>query len=104
MPRAPAGQLDVVVLAHKSRASRLRYRVAGERERETLHERRDCRCGCGGGWTEATARAELEMLVAMAAVDPDAHDARRRARELAAGAAQPSSSAGVPTFHQYASW
>src|SRR4051812_16990298 len=103
MGRRAAGQLDVVVLADRSRAFRLRYRVNGERERETLHERRDCRCGCGGGWNEQTARAELEMLIAMAAVDPEAYAARRRRRQLAA-AAEPVVADGVPTFHAYASW
>ena len=81
--RKAAGQFDVVVLADGSRAFRLRFRVDGLRERETLHERRNCRCGCGGGWNEQTARAELDMLIAMAAVDPDAYAARRRRRRLA---------------------
>jgi integrase len=103
MGRRGAGQLDVVVLADRSRAFRLRYRVNGKRERETLHERRDCRCGCGGGWNAQTARAELEMLIAMAAVDPEAYAARRRRRQLAA-IAEPVVSQGAPTFHAYASW
>src|SRR4051794_3066334 len=103
MGRKAAGQLEVVVLADRSQAFRLRFRVGGLRERETLHERHNCRCGCGGGWNEQTARAELEMLIAMAAVDPEAYAARRQRRERA-GVVQAPAVADVPTFHAYASW
>ena len=40
------------------------FRVNGRREREIVHERRDCDCGCGGDWTQPKARAELANVLA----------------------------------------
>src|SRR3954469_23508002 len=94
-----SGQVVVDTLADGTRAFRLRFRADGQRQRLTLHERRDCSCGCGGGWTERTARVELENVLAHVRAGvwepPGATktDAETTARADA-----------MPTFHQYASW
>src|SRR3954469_7378091 len=94
-----SGQVVVDTLADGTRAFRLRFRADGQRQRLTLHERRDCSCGCGGGWTERTARVELENVLARVRAGvwepPGATktDAETTARADA-----------MPTFHQYASW
>src|SRR3954452_18905780 len=97
MGRPPTGRLDVDPLADGTRVFRLRFHADGRRERRTLHERRDCTCGCGGGWSEGTARVELdnELAGGRAGVWP------RPGRTSARG---PAGAAGLPSFHEYASW
>ena len=63
MSRPPSGSVRTTELRDGTRVFALRFLVKGVRERETLHERRDCDCGCGGGWTDRTARAELENVL-----------------------------------------
>jgi integrase len=91
------GSLTTRTLADGTRSFQLRFRVAGRRARDVLHERAGCECGCGGGWDERAARYELANIQA----------------RVRAGVWQPrrpkvprvskSASAEVPTFHSYAS-
>src|SRR4051812_14767895 len=100
MGRPPTGRLDVDTLADGTRAFRLRFRADGRRERLTLHERRECGCGCGGGWSERTARVELENVLAR--VRAGVWQPPSRAADD--GGAGNVGAAGMPTFHEYASW
>ena len=96
--RPPAGQIATSTLADGTRAFRLRFQAGAQRERMTLHERRDCPCGCGGGWNERTARVELDNILGR--VRAGVWPSRLRAAHAAASTA----SERVPTFHEYASW
>jgi hypothetical protein len=93
MSRKPTGTITEAQLADGTRTWRLRFRAGGRRERDVLHERRDCACGCGGGWTPATARRELDNIIA----------------RVQAGVWQPRTLTTVEqpvapvTFHEYAS-
>jgi integrase len=95
MSRKPTGTITVDTLADGTRAFRLRFRAYGRREREVLHERRDCPC-CGGGWTDATARRELENVLAR--VQAAVWQPRTRPDQGA-----PAAPAAPLTFHEYAS-
>ena len=93
MSRQANGQITVSTLTDGTRAFQLRFRADGRRERQTLHERRDCHCGCGGGWNERTAAVELDNILARVR----AGVWRRRPP------AEPIATRRVPTFHEYAS-
>ena len=93
MARPTTGSLTPQKLVDGTWAFHLRFRVAGVREREVLHERRVCACGCGGGWTEAAARIELDNILAKVKVGV------WRPRQAA-----PSATTEPPTFHEYASY
>jgi integrase len=95
MSRAPTGTITVEMLTDGTRAFRLRFRAHGRREREVLHERRDCAC-CGGGWTDATARRELDNILARV----QAGVWQPRTRPVAGTTPAP---AAPVTFHEYAS-
>src|SRR3954452_666725 len=93
MARAATGSVIVQTLVDGTRAYQLRFRAAGRREHETLHERRACACGCGGGCTERTAALELENILARVRAGV------WRRREVVTTPDRKS----MPTFHEYAS-
>lgn len=90
MSREAIGQISVKTLADGTRASQLRFRVDGRRERRTLHERRDCERGCAGGWTRRTAAVELGTILAKVKAG-----VWRRPRSP-----EPPAPNEVPTFHR----
>ena len=97
MPRPATGSIVLEQLDDGTRAFRLRFRAAGERERMVLHERPDCDCGCGGGWDEPAARHELGNVLARVRAGVWRPSDRPAAR------AKRSAPAPAPTFHVYAS-
>jgi len=97
MARPANGSIEVVVLGDGTRAFHLRFRAAGQRQREIVHERPGCMCGCGGGWDERGARTELGNLLARVRAG-----VWERRVPMPAPPAQPEAPA-VPTFHEYAS-
>jgi integrase len=95
MARKPEGGMTAKQLGDGTTAFQLRFRAHGERERVTLHERRDCPCGCGGGWTPATVQVELANILARVQAGIWRRNDPARA---AAGPAE-----RCPSFHEYAS-
>src|SRR5215217_2732522 len=93
MARESTGQITITTLTDGTNAYQLRFRDKGQRERVTLHERRNCDCGCGGGWNERTAAIELKNILAKV----HAGVWRKRAAGL------PPSAQRMPTFHAYSS-
>jgi hypothetical protein len=68
-----------VVLGDGTRAFHLRFRAAGQRQRELVHERAASVCRCGGGWDQRAARTEPGNLLARVRAVPHTtpHSLRR---------------------------